>query len=145
MNIRQKGNLPRGLFRRAGNLRQMKNPAPGGESAVFLHRFSKDFPEAAPEAGSLRFADGYLRRYHGDMARGWESKSVEEQVAEKQAEPEHVEGKPNPAAEAARKRQRQELELQRERILDERTSSPHRRAALEAALADIEARLASMS
>jgi hypothetical protein len=79
------------------------------------------------------------------MARGWESKSVEEQVAEKQAEPEHIDGKPNVAVEAARKRQRQELELQRERILDERTSSPVRRAALEAALADIETKLSSMS
>ena len=91
------------------------------------------------------FADAYPRQYHGDMARGWESKSVEEQVAEKQAEPEQIAGKPNAAAEAAQKRQRQELELQRERILDERTSSPVRRAALEAALADIEARLASIS
>jgi len=79
------------------------------------------------------------------MARGWESKSVEEQVAEKQAVPEHLDVKPNAAAEATRKRQRQELELQRERILDERTSSPHRRAALEAALTEIETRLASIS
>ncbi|QNI35220.1 hypothetical protein H7849_00285 [Alloacidobacterium dinghuense] len=63
-------------------------------------------------------------------------------MAEKQAEPEHIIAKPNAAAEAARKRQRQELELQRERILDERTSSPVRRAALEAALTEIEARLA---
>jgi hypothetical protein len=78
------------------------------------------------------------------MARGWESKNVEEQVAEKHAELEYVNGKPNAAAEAARKRQRQELELQRERILDERTSSPYRRAALEAALTEIEARLASI-
>ncbi len=38
-------------------------------------------------------------------------------------------------------RQKQELELQRERILSERTASPVRRAALVAALADIEARL----
>ena len=66
-------------------------------------------------------------------------------MAEKQAETEEETRKPNAAAEAARKRQLQELELQRERILDERTSSPHRRAALEAALADIEARLSSLS
>lgn len=66
-------------------------------------------------------------------------------MAEKQAAPEHPGGKPNAAAEATQKRQRQELELQRERILDERTSSPHRRAALEAALTEIEARLASIS
>jgi hypothetical protein len=79
------------------------------------------------------------------MARGWESKSVEEQVAEKQSASGTIEGKPDVAAEATRKRERQALELQRERILDERTSSPHRRAALEAALADIEARLALIS
>lgn len=47
--------------------------------------------------------------------------------------------------EAARKRERQALELQRERILDERTSNPHRRAALEAALADIELKLSAIS
>lgn len=65
-------------------------------------------------------------------------------MAEKQAASEYGNGKPNAVAEAARKRQRQELELQRERILDERTSNPHRRAALEAALTEIEARLASI-
>lgn len=70
---------------------------------------------------------------------------MEEQVAVKQGEPEHAEVKPNPTADAALMRQRQELELQRERILDERTSSPHRRAALAAALAEIEGRLASIS
>ena len=89
------------------------------------------------------FADKHAQRYHRDMARGWESKSVEEQVAEKQEQPEPH--KPDHAAEAARNRQRQELELQRERVLSERTSSPHRRAALEAALSDIEGRLASIS
>lgn len=45
---------------------------------------------------------------------------------------------------AERKRQRQALELQRERILSERTSSPHRRSALELALADIEEKLAQL-
>lgn len=65
-------------------------------------------------------------------------------MVEKQAAPENPGGKRNGVAEAARKRQRQELELQRERILDERTSSPHRRAALEAALTEIETRLASI-
>jgi hypothetical protein len=58
-------------------------------------------------------------------------------------------GAPKPAtsgtAETAdRKRQRQALELQRERILSERTSSPHRRSALENALADIEEKLAEL-
>jgi hypothetical protein len=79
------------------------------------------------------------------MARGWESKSVEDQVAESQAETSN-ESKRRQAsiAEGNRQRQRQDLELQRERILDERTSNPNRRAALEAALADIEARLSKI-
>lgn len=48
-------------------------------------------------------------------------------------------------AEAAeRKRQLQALELQRERVLSERTSSPHRRSALELALADIEEKLSEL-
>lgn len=46
--------------------------------------------------------------------------------------------------EADRKRRRQALEMQRERILSERTSSPHRRSALELALADIEEKLAEL-
>ena len=50
----------------------------------------------------------------------------------------------NTAETAERKRQRQALELQRERILSERTSSPHRRSALENALADIEEKLAEL-
>lgn len=45
---------------------------------------------------------------------------------------------------ADRQRQRQALEMQRERVLSERTSSPHRRSALELALADIEEKLAEL-
>ena len=48
------------------------------------------------------------------------------------------------AAAAERKRQCQALELQRERILSERTSSAHRRSALELALADIEEKLSEL-
>ena len=48
------------------------------------------------------------------------------------------------ALEAERKRQRQALELQRERVLSERTSNPHRRTALTNALADIEEKLAEL-
>ena len=80
------------------------------------------------------------------MARGWESKSVEEQV-EQQTQDQQAPARgtaANDLAKAARLRQRQALELQRERILDERTSSPIRRAALEAALRDIEAKLAEL-
>jgi hypothetical protein len=81
------------------------------------------------------------------MARGWESKSVEEQVADRRADSEHTPAvaRQASAAQADRRRQRQALELQRERILDERTSSPHRRAALNAALSDIEERLLAIS
>lgn len=45
---------------------------------------------------------------------------------------------------AERKRRLQALEMQRERILSERTSSPHRRSALAYALADIEEKLAEL-
>ena len=76
------------------------------------------------------------------MARGWESKSVEDQQAQAAVR------RPDPAtaqaAEAERKRHRQSLELQRERILSERTSNPHRRAALSLALAGIEEKLAEL-
>ncbi|MBW4028711.1 MAG: hypothetical protein HIU93_15150 [Acidobacteria bacterium] len=47
-------------------------------------------------------------------------------------------------AEAERKRRRQALELQRERVLSERTSNPHRRSALETALIDIEEKLSEL-
>ena len=81
------------------------------------------------------------------MARGWESKSVEDQV-EQQSQNRQASPGPDGAAaageQAARSRQRQLLELERERILDERTSSPIRRAALEAALSDIESKLAKL-
>ncbi len=78
------------------------------------------------------------------MSRGWESKSGEAQQVEQQVasalEPvvtSHLE-------EAERKRKLQSLQLQRERILSERTSSPHRRTALTNALADIEEKLAEL-
>jgi len=45
---------------------------------------------------------------------------------------------------AARERQRQSLNLQREFILSQRTSNPARRAALEAALAQIEDQIAAI-
>jgi hypothetical protein len=80
------------------------------------------------------------------MARGWESKSVEEQTAQQAQQPvSAADGKAAVhAADADRKRQRQALELQRERILSERTSSPHRREALSQALAAIEEKLAEV-
>jgi hypothetical protein len=73
------------------------------------------------------------------MSKGWESKSVEEQQAERAAP---VEVKPK--IDGPKARARQALELQREQILSARTANPHRRAALEAALADTEAKLAAL-
>lgn len=43
-----------------------------------------------------------------------------------------------------RQRTLQGLQLQRERILSERTSSPHRRSALEAALLEVEEQLSQL-
>ncbi len=77
------------------------------------------------------------------MSKGWESKSIEEQQSRGTA-PKPVEANAGAVGEAARKRQRQALELQRERILSERTSSPHRRSALTNALADVEQKLAEL-
>jgi hypothetical protein len=76
------------------------------------------------------------------MSRGWESKSVEEQQA--QAAAPKPDAQKNDAEIAEHKRRVQALELQRERILSERTSSPHRRSALANALADIEEKLAEL-
>ena len=74
------------------------------------------------------------------MSKGWESKNVEEQQA--QSATAKPEGDPADAASVAdRKRRIQSLEMQRERVLSERTSSPHRRSALELALATIEREL----
>lgn len=90
------------------------------------------------------------------MSRGWESKSVEEQQAQQQAQrhpeqqaqqqsdPDKVAPADAVLQEAERKRKVQALQLQRERVLSERTSSPHRRTALTNALADIEEKLTEL-
>ena len=73
------------------------------------------------------------------MSKGWESKNVEEQQAEKLANRATAEGHAAVQRDDAdRKRRIQALEMQRERVLSERTSSPHRRSALASALATIE-------
>jgi hypothetical protein len=82
-----------------------------------------------------------------NMARGWESKSVEEQMttASEQAEVQSGNGfqgeelkRVAQIKRAQNLRQKQSLNLQRENILSQRTSNPARRAALEAALKQIE-------
>jgi len=84
------------------------------------------------------------------MARGWESKSVEEQMAsaaDRAVETFVSEDQRRIAAlEAAhRARRKRSLDLQREQILSQRTSNAGRRAALEAALKEIEAQIATLS
>jgi hypothetical protein len=82
------------------------------------------------------------------MSRGWESKAVESAQEQKAQQAEAAAARPVAATarieEAERKRRQQALELQRERVLSERTSSPHRRTALSNALADIEEKLAEL-
>jgi hypothetical protein len=87
------------------------------------------------------------------MARGWESKSVEEQMASSQQQAMVHSGagfskeEVKRAAETKRthrERQKQALNLQKENILSQRTSSPVRRAALEAALTQIETQIAEL-
>jgi hypothetical protein len=87
------------------------------------------------------------------MSRGWESKSVENQqdLQDAARQDAGTAGKApvaavrgNIAADAELKRKRQALELQRERILSERTASPHRRTALGAALLEIEEKLGEL-
>ena len=73
------------------------------------------------------------------MSKGWESKNVEEQQANAAESRAHALGAATTRRDDAEmKRKIQALEMQRERVLSERTSSPHRRSALELALATIE-------
>ena len=79
------------------------------------------------------------------MARGW-GKSPEDQLEEQEARVLPVETAKREAmlADASRKREQQALVQQRERILSERTSNPHRRAALMAALEQVETQLKAL-
>jgi hypothetical protein len=87
------------------------------------------------------------------MARGWESKSVEDQMASNEpaapapAGAVYVNEEARRQAEFARTdraRKKQTLEMQRENILSQRTSNPGRRTALESALKQIEAQIAEL-
>ena len=89
-----------------------------------------------------------------DMARGWESKSVEDQMASaQQTVPIGPAGGFNTGEarriaeieRAHRARQKQALTLQKENILSQRTSNAGRRAALEAALEHIEAQIKALN
>jgi hypothetical protein len=80
------------------------------------------------------------------MARGWESKSVEEQMTAAIDGSGLNDEERRIAAHdrAVKERKKQALNLQRENILSQRTSNPARRAALEAALTEIETQIAAI-
>jgi hypothetical protein len=78
------------------------------------------------------------------MARGWESKSVEEQQSEAVSEPKSG---PRPTPEQlTRERQRHGIRLSRARVMQqlEAAQNPSHRQMLESALADLEAQLARL-
>ena len=79
------------------------------------------------------------------MARGWESKSVEDQQAEAVAPVDKFRPRLTPA-QLANKRERDGLVLAQKRILQqlETTQHPQHRKMLENALADVDSRLAKL-
>jgi hypothetical protein len=77
------------------------------------------------------------------MARGWEKEDADP-PPEKTGSSKPVTTEEHRAAERDRQRKLQGLHLQRERILSERTASPHRRSALEAALLEIERQISEL-
>ena len=76
------------------------------------------------------------------MARGWESKSVEQQQEEATSSTQQY-SKPLTPEQIAAKQKRKGLELSRQRILQqlEVASNPQHRTMLEAALAELNAQL----
>jgi hypothetical protein len=82
------------------------------------------------------------------MARGWESKSVEEQMAASQQQSfsgSAQDLRRQQVDKAHIARQLQALNLQKENILSQRTSNAGRRAALGAALEHIEAHIQALN
>jgi hypothetical protein len=76
------------------------------------------------------------------MARGWESKSVEEQQAEARAAS-TPKNRPVSREEAAKRRQQEGLTLSRQRVLEQLrlAQNPAHRRMLEKALADLDTQL----
>ena len=77
------------------------------------------------------------------MARGWESKAVEDQQASAEARSAAPSGRAPSAEEQAREAARMILQLERSRILQDlqRACHPHHCGMLEAALADVDERI----
>lgn len=82
------------------------------------------------------------------MARGWESKSVEDQMADAETRRRPVRRGPEPSPEErARAREVDAVSLARARVLEQLQTTCDRRyrASLEQALADLDARLAGLT
>lgn len=81
------------------------------------------------------------------MARGFESKSVQEQWQDAEARAEQRQKKPVPQEEVVRSRKRDELMLSRTRVERElrETRSDRRRESLSAALAHLDGELAKLN
>jgi hypothetical protein len=79
------------------------------------------------------------------MARGWESKSVEEQQAQAASAPTKPHTRLTPA-QLATERKKQGLVLSRQRLLQQLkvSQNPNHRKMLESALADLDAQLAQL-
>ncbi len=83
--------------------------------------------------------------YNLCMARGWESKAVEEQQAEARSKPDSAKVRLEPA-QVAKQKERQGLLLSRQRVLQQlqAAQNPFHRKMLEAALGDLETQLARL-
>ena len=82
------------------------------------------------------------KAYNLTMARGWESKSIEQQQEEATSSTQSR-GKPLNPEQISEQNKRRGLELSRKRMLQQLAlaSSPQHRAMLEAALAELDAKL----
>ena len=83
--------------------------------------------------------------YNLCMARGWESKAVEEQQAEARSKPDPAKVRLEPE-QVAKQKQRQGLLLSRQHVLQQlqAAQNPFHRKMLEGALGDLEAQLARL-
>jgi hypothetical protein len=84
--------------------------------------------------------------YNRLMARGWESKSVEEQQAES-GRTTAVAKPPSTPEQAAQKRRRDGIELARKHVLDQLQAAahPNHRKLLDQALAELDSQLARLA
>jgi len=84
-------------------------------------------------------------RYNCDVARGWESKSVEAQMEEAASSVPHPQARLS-RNEVAQLHRKENLALSRKQVLQQLQVSedPRRRAMLESALADLDAKLAAL-